>query len=519
MLGVKDRAATRRKTLVGVPLDYSIEIIQRGIFDRTSPRLTLIVTERIVDDVRLLVIDVPPGVIPHSNTAGTATRRLGKECRPFPPTEQREFLAVRGQVDWSVESSGLPVGELSKAELERMRTLLVEAGAEELARLRDRALLESLHLVASDGAVTNAAVILLGREADISKVVPSYGYSYQYRPTPGSEATHRLRGQRPLLTAVEASIEAVEARLKLKPLNLAGGVQLQLVDYPLRAVREFVVNAFVHRAYDVDGSIDIEHSPDRLTISSPGGLITGVTPENILTHPSTPRYRLLTDCVARCQLAERTGQGIDRAYREMIRAGKAPPQIEALGLRVRATLTGGIGNDAFARFVRGLPDELSGDVEVLITLSLLRDTRSVDAPALAADIQRGPVEAQDVLSRLADEQYGILEPTRRTIRKGFPSYRLRNKPLAELARAVSYRRRTTLDGVEAKVVDHIEEYGFITNQTLQRLFDLNVYAARNMLTDLRDRGLIEKIGEARGGPGVRYGAGPKFPKKRRQSRN
>jgi len=34
-----------------------------------------------------------------------------------------------------------------------------------------------------------------------------------------------------------------------------------------------------------------------------------------------------------------------------------------------------------------------------------------------------------------------LEPTRRTIRKPFPFYRLRNKPLVELARAVSYRRR------------------------------------------------------------------------------
>lgn len=519
VLGVNDRATTRAKALVGVPLNYSIEIVQRGVFDRTSPRLTLMVAERIVDDVRLLVIDVPPGVTPHSNTAGTATRRLGTECRPFPPAEQRDFLAARGQFDWSAESSGLSISELSKAEFERMRMLLVEAGADELARLRDKTLLESLRLVASDGAATNAAVILLGREADIAKNVPSHGYSYQYRPTPGSEATHRLRGQRPLLAAVETLIEAVEARLEFKPLNLAGGVQLQLVDYPLRAVREFVVNAFVHRAYDVNGSVDIEHSPDRLTIISPGGLVTGVTPGNILTHPSTPRHRLLVDPISRCQLAERTGQGIDRAYREMLRVGKAPPHIEDLGLRVRATLTGGIGNDAFVRFVRALPKELSGDVEILITLSLLRDARSVDAATLATSIQRGPVEAQDVLARLADEQYGILEPTRRTIRKPFPSYRLRNRPLVELARAVSYRRRTTLDGVEAKVVEHVKEYGFITNQTLQRLFDLNVYAARNMLTDLRDRGLIEKIGEARGGPGVRYGPGPKFPAKRRRPKN
>lgn len=299
----------------------------------------------------------------------------------------------------------------------------------------------------------------------------------------------------------------------MQPLNVAGGVQLQLVDYPPNAVRELLVNGLIHRSFDDAGTVDIEHSPDRLAIASPGGLVSGVTPANILTHPSTPRHRLLAEVVTRCQLAERTGQGIDRVYREMLRAGKPPPAIEDLGARVRASLIGGIGNDAFIRFVRDLPVEQGGDVDVLICLSILRDSTAIDASRLADAIQRSPIEAQEVLERLADDDAGLLEPTRRTIRKPFPSYRLRNKPLAELARAVSYRRRA-LDEIDAKVVEHVNEYGFVTNRTLQRLFDVNVYAARNMLTDLRERGLLSKIGEARGGPGVKYGPGKKFPRKR-----
>lgn len=57
----------------------------------------------------------------------------------------------------------------------------------------------------------------------------------------------------------------------------------------------------------------------------------------------------------------------------MLRAGKPPPVIEGLGERVRASLGGGIGNDAFIRFVRDLPTALGGDVDVLICLSILRD--------------------------------------------------------------------------------------------------------------------------------------------------
>jgi ATP-dependent DNA helicase RecG len=519
ILGVNDKATDRATALVGVPPDYSIEIIRRGVFDRTNPKLTLPVIERELDGVRLIVLDVPPGVTPHSNSAGTATRRLNTECRPFPPAEQREFMAARGQFDWSAQPSGLPVSDLSRAEIERMRALLAAAGADDLARVRDQSLLESLRLIADDGSATNAAALLLAKEADLSRVVPMYGYSYQYRPTPGSEATHRMRGQHPLIGAVETLIEAVESRIQLQPLNLAGGVQLQLIDYPQSAVREFVVNALIHRSYEDTGSVDLEHSPDRLTITSPGGLVAGVTPENILTHPSTPRHRLLTEVVSRCQLAERTGQGVDRAYREMLRAGKAPPRIEDLQLRVRATLIGGIGNDAFVRFIRALPDGLSGDVEVLIALSLLRSSTAIDAHHLAASIQRGPGEAQDVLERLADDRYAILEPTRRTRRKPFPAYRLRNQPLADLARAVSYRPRPKPDEVDVKVVEHVREYGFITNRTLQRLFDLNIPAARNMLHDLQGREVIAKIGKARGGPGVQYGPGAKFPKRRKRSKD
>jgi hypothetical protein len=47
--------------------------------------------------------------------------------------------------------------------------------------------------------------------------------------------------------------------------------------------------------FPAGGTVDVEHAPERLTVQSPGGLVAGVTPDNILTHPSTPRHRLLGD--------------------------------------------------------------------------------------------------------------------------------------------------------------------------------------------------------------------------------
>lgn len=149
-------------------------------------------------------------------------------------------------------------------------------------------------------------------------------------------------------------------------------------DYPIDAVRELVVNGMIHRSYETHGSVDIEHTGDQLTISSPGGFVAGVSPENILTYPSTPRNRLLTETVALLQLAERTGQGVDRAYREMLRNGKEPPAFRTEDVLVQVRLAGGAGNKAFVRYVADLPDSLGRDVDVLLTLSMLRRKRTVD---------------------------------------------------------------------------------------------------------------------------------------------
>lgn len=516
VLGVNDKATGRADALVGVDASLTVDVIRKGIFDRTRPNLTVSAWEHLEDGVRLVIISVVEGIELYSNAKGLATRRLGTECRPFTPEQQIEVRRARGQLDWSAEHSDAEVAELSQAEFERVRRLLVRAGREDLADLRDRPLLEAMGLLDERGRLANAALLIFGDEGLLRRRIPTHGYSYQYRPSPGSEASFTTRGNRPIPAAVEALLDLVEARAEARPLNLAGGIQLSLTDYPSSAVREVVVNALLHRDLPGAGSVDIEHSPERLSIQSPGGLVAGVTPENILTHPSTPRHRLLAEAVSLLRLAERTGQGIDRAYREMLQVGKEPPRIEDDGLSVRASLVGGIGNDAFVRFVRDLPSAVSGDVEVLIALALLRTTPSIDAPRLSVAIQRSPSDAQEVLARMSDNEAALLEPTRRSLRRPFPSYRLRNDALAALARAVTYRRRT-IDQIDEKVIEHVKEYGFVTNRTLQRLFDRDMFAARNLLTDLQDRGILEKLGTARGGPGVKYGPGPKFPKSRRKT--
>ncbi|MFN6118113.1 MAG: hypothetical protein ACK5CE_00520, partial [Actinomycetes bacterium] len=62
------------------------------------------------------------------------------------------------------------------------------------------------------------------------------------------------------------------------------------------------------------------------------------------------------------------------------------------------------------------------------------------------------------------------------------------------------------------------EYGRISNRTIQNLLDIDVYRARDLLRDLRDRGLLVKTSAQERGIAVEYGPGGKFPHPKRQRR-
>jgi len=508
VVGVDDRAGGP-DAFVGVSSELTADRVVRGIFDCTRPSLSVPVEELEVAGRRLIVITVPRGATLYANVRGTATRRVGAECRPFPPEEQRQALAARGMHDWSAEPSGANLDDVDPTQLARFRRLLIDVGKEDVARLDPAHMLRDLRLADAAGMLTRAALLLAGSEDALREWIPQYEYAYQYRPSSGAESTTRFRERRPILAAIDRVMDTVTARTVIHPLNVAGGVQLQLRDYPEEAVRELLVNALVHRDYEIEGAAEVDHSPERLIVNSPGGLVYGVTPENILTYPSTPRNRLLLETVAALQVAERTGQGVDRVYREMLRVGKPPPTFGDHGTLVEAQLLGGTGNDTFVRYITNeLPDAMSLDLDVLLALDLLRRQRALTAEQLASRIQRSPADAQVKLETLADR--GVIEPSRRTARRLFPSYALTAGSLAALGRAVAYHRPAS-EAVERKVIAHVQEYGFVTNQTLQRLFDIGVYPARDLLKDLQGRGVLIKIDDRMGGRGVRYGPGPAFP--------
>ncbi|MDA0159273.1 putative DNA binding domain-containing protein [Solirubrobacter ginsenosidimutans] len=493
---------------VGTTLDAVL--LKQRIFEQTVPHLAVDVEAIDFHGTRLLVIRVPESPEIHADTQGRAPRRINTDCINMSPAEQLRHREDRRGIDWSAVASERPTPDVSRRALDVARELLSRHPSQErqaLSRREDPELLTELGVLRQDGRLSRAGEILFCETADGSARLV-----YMYRETPGGEPTELRRFSEPLIVAYERVMELVEARRRLTPVTLPQGQQLPIEDFPNLAVREALTNAVVHRDYHTGAPVTISHSPQLFEISSPGPLVAGVTPANILTHDSKPRNALLTKAARVLGLAEEVGAGIDRMYREMIFAGNDLPGIDSDLERVLVTLTGGAANTRIPFYVSQLPSEERTDVDTLLVLYTLCHRQAISATDIAPLLQKRPESAQVTLKRLADDPVAMVEPSRGTARRRFPKYRLREHALQALGTAVRYNRRS-IDQTDRRVIAHIDEYGKITNKTVRNYFDVDVGRARDILGDLVKRELLVKTSDATRGPSVTYGPGPKFPAK------
>jgi len=508
IVGITDRKAGSA-AMVGT--DLTREEVQRQIYDSTRPALLVDARELSVrgEDgrVKVLEIRVPQSLEIHSDTSGRAPRRVGTDCLPLDPVQQRMLQEERSGIDWSRDATALGLSAVDGRAIEgaRRRLSRFTDSRRELAGASKRDLLRGLGVLTS-GKLNRAGALLL-----VGGTEPSAQILYQYRPTGGGEPVVVERLGAPLLTAFDECMRLINARMQMTPLILPDGQQLQVEDFPELAVREAVVNALIHRDYHFrDQPVVIDHSPEVFAVTSPGPLVSGVTPSNILTHQSKPRNPTLAHAARGLGLAEEVGRGVDRMYREMLRFGREAPTIQSSLDNVRVALVGGAPNTQITRFVVAMPEEERNDVDTLLILLWLCRAKTVTASGVAPVLQKSEEEAEAILGRLAGTRVEMLEPTRESARLARPTYRLRGGILQELGSAVSYHRRTT-DEIDRKIIEHVREYGRITNKTVRNLLDVKVDRGATILRDLVRRDVLVKTSQAERGPSVEYGPGPRFP--------
>ncbi|MBC8179136.1 MAG: putative DNA binding domain-containing protein [Deltaproteobacteria bacterium] len=100
-------------------------------------------------------------------------------------------------------------------------------------------------------------------------------------------------------------------------------------EYPVKALREAITNAVMHRDWFIEGAnVFVEIHADHIEVVSPGGLPTGMLPED-LGHKSIRRNPLIADLLHRIEFIEKAGTGIKRMRDEARDRGCPDPVYKA----------------------------------------------------------------------------------------------------------------------------------------------------------------------------------------------
>jgi ATP-dependent DNA helicase RecG len=342
-----------------------------------------------------------------------------------------------------------------------------------------------------DGRATYAGLILLGRREVIDKHLPHAEVVYEWR-TAEAEIGHlqRVEHREAFLLFIERLWELIDARNDIQQYQ-EGAYRKDIKTFNEGVVREGLLNAVAHRDYQIEGSIMVRQTPRRLEIVSPGGFPPGVTAENICRR-QVPRNRRLTEAMAKCNLVERSGQGADLIFRNLIIEGKALPDFTRSDeYQVELLLQCDVRDFGFIQFLSRVGDLVTLD-DLLVLECLRRDEKVGDElqPRLPGLLECGAIE--------------------RTGRGMGARYLLSRELYSSMGEAGRYTRQKGLSRSVQKeyLLKHVRDAGpsgAPMVELCQVVPELSKGQVRGMMEQLRDEGRVHLEGERRG---ARWHNGP-----------
>ena len=172
----------------------------------------------------------------------------------------------------------------------------------------------SLELITKDKKVTNAGLLL----SDQGLLIQSRIFCTRWKGLVKGSVDGDAIDDKEYTGSIISLLENAEVFIKNHSRmgwEIKGMKRIEVEDYPVRAIREAIVNAIIHRDYQIVGSeIHIDIYDNRLEITSPGGMIDGSFVQNldITKISSMRRNRVISDIFNRLHFMERRGSGLTR---------------------------------------------------------------------------------------------------------------------------------------------------------------------------------------------------------------
>lgn len=235
----------------------------------------------------------------------------------------------------------------------------------------------------------------------------------------------------------------------------------------------------------ITGAIYVKHYPDKIVVENPGGFPEGITEKNIITHPSVPRNKLIAETLQRLRYVQRTGQGVDIIYREMLSMRKTYPEYHAFHDSITLTIYNSIDDQAFVKFITQEQEKQQRIMPLseLMILRYLTDNKKVLLSKLRELTQCSFDEVKRSCNHLIET--GLIELTGK-------HYMLSAKAYETLKSEVAYARDKSVQYIKAKnmILEYLSDNKTITNSTIQELCGFTKQQARSVIDKMRNEDIL-----------------------------
>jgi ATP-dependent DNA helicase RecG len=279
LIGVEDNGE-----VVGCDIKRSLSSISAGIQSMTPPP-SLTFDKVRIDDKDVLAVKIARSE--HlCSIGGLSYIRIGTSKRPLSVQEIFSLGLELGEVSWDRAPT--------KIESERAHRPYLDLYFERVEKRRGETPADRRKYLLSVGAfakrggktyLTNAGLLFFMENPQ--DFLPASGARIIW-VSPSGEPVKHLEFSGPIWRLADQLVETLEKETGRREM-VVGARREVILEYPLRAVREAVINALIHRNYAIQADVRVFVYPDKLVVRSPGGLLPSVDlddPDHVPRNPA-----------------------------------------------------------------------------------------------------------------------------------------------------------------------------------------------------------------------------------------
>ena len=281
------------------------------------------------DDKQFIEIIVQPYSVPIS-LRGRFYYRSGSVKQELTGAALNEFLLKRAGQTWD----DVIEARATFDDIDERTVKIFLRKAEEAGRLPDvdglstPELLEKLRL-AKNGQIKRAAIVLFGK--DPGAFYPNIFVKIGKFEDDDFTIRFQELEEGNIIQVLDKVLRTLDHKFLIRSISFEGMSRIEILEYPITALREMLLNALIHRNY-MGAPTQIRVYDNKLTVWNHGTLPDGITLDQLTkSHSSYPRNPILAEACFRGGYIDSWGSGIMKIVDSCKTVGLPQPVMEEDG--------------------------------------------------------------------------------------------------------------------------------------------------------------------------------------------